>query len=92
MSSRVTINKEVNITAVYFRGRCSLASFPKRMEFDGREYMFAESGLRYLVQKGQQMVQIFDMSDGQAYYRLRFDAREKLWTLVDITQPPRVVV
>ena len=91
MSSRVTVNKEVNITAVYFQGRRKLTSFPKRMEFNGREYTFAESGLQYLIQKGQQLVQVFDMSDGESNYRLKFDNGQKLWTLVDITQSPRVM-
>jgi hypothetical protein len=90
MSNRVTINQEVTVTALYFRHSGNMKSFPKRMEFEGREYTFVESGLRYLVQKGQQLVQIFDMTDGVANYRLRFDSREHLWTLIDITESPRV--
>jgi len=41
--------------------------------------------LRYLVQKGRQTVQLFDMTDGSSKYRLRFDPSEELWTLVSIT-------
>lgn len=89
MSNRVAINKEVSVTALYFRNSGELKSFPKRMEYDGREYTFAESGLRLLIQKGQQLVQIFDMTDGMANYRLKFDNRENLWTLVDISESPR---
>lgn len=91
MSSRVIVNKEVYITAVYFKGGRNLIGFPKRMEFDGREYTFVESGLRYFVRKGQQLIQVFDMSDGEADYRLKFDTGQQLWTLVDITQPSRVL-
>ena len=91
MSSRVTINKEVSVTAVYFQNNQELKSFPKRIEFDGREYTFLESGLRYLVQKGHQLVQVFDMTDGVASYRLKFDAQQRLWTLVDITEAPRAL-
>jgi hypothetical protein len=91
MSNRVTINKEVSVTAVYFQNSTELKSFPKRIEFDGREYTFLESGLRYLVQKGHQLVQVFDMSDGVANYRLKFDTHQKLWTLVDISESPRAL-
>lgn len=91
MSNRVPINKEVAVTAVYFDNSRELKSFPKRMEFNGREYTFIESGLRYLVQKGHQLVQVFDMTDGSTEYRLRFDSQAKLWTLVDISQSPRVM-
>lgn len=89
MSNRVTINKEVSVTALYFRNNGGLKSFPKRMEYDGREYTFAESGLRMLVQKGQQLVQIFSMTDGVADYRLKFETDDQLWTLVDIAESPR---
>lgn len=82
--NRQTINKEVSITAWYFRNRRQLISFPKRMEFDQQEYVFAE-GLRYLVQKGKSIVQLFDMTDGNSNYRLRFDSEAQIWTLVSIT-------
>jgi len=91
MSNRVSINKEVAVTAVYFQNNKELKSFPKRMEFNGREYTFVESGLRYLVQKGHQLVQVFDMTDGIADYRLRFDSHQKLWTLVDMSETPRAM-
>ena len=91
MSNRVSINKEVAVTAVYFQNSKELKSFPKRMEFNGREYTFVESGLRYLVQKGHQLVQIFDMTDGVADYRLRFDDHQKLCTLVDMSETPRAM-
>lgn len=91
MKNRITINKEVSVTALYFRGNQSLKSFPKRMEYNGREYTFVESGLRYLVHKGQQMTQIFDMTDGMTNYRLRFDDSQQLWTLVDISELPRAL-
>ena len=87
--NRVAINKEVTVTALYFRGRGQMKSFPKRMEYEGHEYTFMESGLRFLVQKGQQLTQIFDMTDGSASYRLKFSDQDKLWTLVDITEAPR---
>jgi len=89
MSNRVTINKEVAVTAVYFQNTRQLQSFPKRIELEGREYTFMESGLRYLVQKGHQLIHVFDMTDGVANYRLKFDTQQKLWTLVDITESPR---
>ena len=91
MSNRITVNKEIAVTALYFENGRELRSFPKRIEYNGREYNFIESGLRYLVQKGNQLVQIFDMTDGVADYRLRFDIGNKLWTLVDISEAPRAM-
>lgn len=76
--------QEIQITSVYFRNNPAkqrLESYPKRMVYGDREYTFMEDGLRYLVQKGQQLIQLFDVSDGHTKYRLRLDDTEH-WTLV----------
>lgn len=83
MNNRIAINQEVNVTAVYFQSS-ELKTFPKRMEFDGTTYTFRD-GLQCLIKKGQEMVQIFDMTDGTASYRLRRDGNQSNWTLVTIT-------
>lgn len=78
--------QEVEITSVYFRsapGRQRMESFPKRMVYGGREYTFLEEGLRFLVQKGQALVQLFDVTDGHTQYRLRFDEHAR-WMLIDM--------
>jgi hypothetical protein len=76
--------REIQITSVYFRngpaGR-RFESYPKRMVYEGQEYTFLESGMRYLVHKGQQLVKLFDVSDGQTQYRLRQGSDDQ-WTLV----------
>ena len=85
--NRVTIEKEVIVPEVFFKNEGQLKSFPRRMEFAGREYTFMD-GLRYLVHRGQRLVQVFDMTDGANDYRLQFDADQRSWTLVDMTTPP----
>lgn len=84
MKNRVLISREVNVPEVYFKNEGNLKTFPRRMEFDGRSYTFMD-GLRYLVQKGQSLVQVFDMTDGAHDYRLQFDDSQRSWTLVDMT-------
>lgn len=84
MKNRVVIAKEVNVPELYFKNEGRLTAFPRRVELDGREYTFMD-GLRYLVQKGQQLVQVFDMTDGARDYRLQFDDSRRSWTLVDMT-------
>ncbi|HET8709439.1 MAG TPA: hypothetical protein VFL85_04120 [Candidatus Saccharimonadales bacterium] len=75
------INKEVNVSAYYFRSRRpGMRTFPKRIELDGTEYTFAENGLGYLVRKGTEIVRLFDMSDGNNTFRLRNSGSQ--WTLI----------
>jgi hypothetical protein len=88
LTTRTTINKEVTITAWYFRNKNRMQSFPRRMEYDNQEYTFAE-GLRFLIQKGQRAVQFFEMTDGATNYRLKFDSGEHLWTLVSMSHAER---
>jgi hypothetical protein len=80
-------NQEVEITSVYFKnkpGRGSrLESYPKRMVYKGREYMFMEGGWRYLIHKGRSLIKLFDVSDGMVIYRLRVDEANR-WTLVEM--------
>lgn len=72
------INEQVNVNAFYFSGR-EMKTFPKRMEYQGQAVTFAD-GLRYLVQRGQDLVKIFDMSADNTTYRLRQEGDQ--WTLV----------
>ena len=76
-----TINKEVQVNAFYFvQHTKNFKMFPKQFEVDGTQHTFHESGLQYLVHKGQQLVELFDMSDGRNTYRLRLE--DGRWTLV----------
>ena len=77
------LQDEVQITAVSFRAdpdNQRLESYPRRMVYGGREYTFVELGMRYLVQKGQQFIKLFDVTDGQNSFRLRCEGDQ--WTLV----------
>lgn len=84
------VNAEVTVTGLYFRSSRPddrhIKGYPKRMEYEGREYTFIESGLRYLLKKGQEMFEVFDMTDGSKEYRLLFDAAHQVWTLVGVRE------
>lgn len=86
MENVININKDVSIIAYYFHNRGNrLNCFPKRMEYDGKRVDFTQTGLRHPTKKGQRMVHVFDMTDGQADYRLEFDAQSLTWTLISIS-------
>jgi len=84
MKNRVVIAREVTVPELFFKNEGRLTAFPRRVELDGREYTFMD-GLRSIIQKGQQIIQIFDMTDGARDYRLQFDNTQRSWTLVDMT-------
>lgn len=88
--TRRLVNQEVNVTGLYFRQAPTderhVKGYPKRMEYQGREYTFVETGLRYLLRKGQQLFEVFDMTDGICDYRLKFDTEAHVWTLVGVKE------
>ena len=84
MEDVITLNEDVTIVAYYFKDKDQPKCFPKRMEYEGKQVIFTETGLRHPTHKGQRMVHVFDMTDGSADYRLEFDAMSLVWKLVYI--------
>ena len=86
MDQAIQINKEVNVVAYYFKNATQrLRCYPKRIEYDGKRVEFTETGLVHPTKKGQRTLHIFDMTDGNADYRLEFDAQELTWKLICIS-------
>jgi hypothetical protein len=81
------VNEEVDVTALYFRkSKNGLKTFPKRIHYAGNDLNFFESGLQVMVNKGQELVELFTMTDGANDYRLRHDVKNRQWQLLSITQ------
>ena len=75
--------KEVSVTSFYFAQGSTQKSFPRRIEdAEGRQFNFLENGLRVMVKKGQELVEIFNMTDGQNLYRLSFEPGKNCWKLL----------
>lgn len=75
----MSYNQEINVTSFYFKNS---RVFPRRIEMGDKQLSFMENGLRCLVQKGAELVQIFNMSDGQKLYRLSFEPGNRTWKLL----------
>jgi hypothetical protein len=74
------INETVDVNSFYFaRSFSGIRTFPRQIERGQKKLTFSD-GLQYLVQKGQHVVRLFDMSDGETTYRLRYE--NNIWTLV----------
>ncbi|HTK39243.1 MAG TPA: hypothetical protein VL362_00075 [Patescibacteria group bacterium] len=55
---------------------------PRRIRREsGREIEITEIGLRHPTTRGRRMVHMFDVTDGQADYRLEFDSERLVWHL-----------
>ena len=85
MKKEVLIEKDIDLKEVYFGNiQKQIRTYPKKIECEGTTYTFND-GLQLLVQQGKELIRIFDMTDGQAHYRLRNDVTEQRWRLMSIT-------
>lgn len=75
-----TINQHVDITALRF-GR-DMRAIPRRMEYNGRSIEFIDNGLCLAVGKGDRLMRILTMTDGQNDFQLRDQGGS--WTLMSV--------
>jgi len=80
MNDELFLNERIKVLAVFGGGLnpCRPLRFRR---INGREVVITEIGLRHPNMKGKRMVHIFDVTDGQADYRLEFDAQQLTWHL-----------
>ena len=86
MENVVVINERVAVAAVFSAEDGRLVCYPAKMRWRGSIIKFAELGLRHPTVKGKRMVHVFDMTDGEADYRLEFDAERLTWLLASILE------
>ncbi len=80
MSDETFLNERVDVVARFGTGLnpCVPVKFRRK---NGREVVITEIGLRTPALRGRKMVHLFDVTDGEADYRLEFDAERLTWTL-----------
>ena len=76
------MTNNVEINAVRFVNKKGIKSVPRTITVEDRRYSFIDSGLQYLIQQGQHLIRLFDMTDGNQTFRLRQENNN--WTLVGI--------
>lgn len=80
MNDEVFLNERVDIVARFGTGlnSCEPVKFRRA---NGREVIITEIGLRHPTLQGRRMVHMFDVTDGEADYRLEFDSERLTWRL-----------
>ena len=81
MNNDTLLDERVEVIATFNFGHllCRPVKFRRK---SGREVIVSEIGLGFPLARGSKMVHIFDVTDGQADYRLEFDAVTLVWRLV----------
>lgn len=80
MNDEIFLNERVEVVAKFGSGLNPCVPIKFRRP-NGREVMITEIGLRHPVAAGRRMLHMFDVTDGEADYRLEFDAERLTWRL-----------
>ena len=80
MEYELFLNEQVEVMAVFRAGNtpCRPVKFRRP---NSREVVITKIGLGYPHERGSRTVHIFDVTDGQADYRLEFDSVTLVWRL-----------
>lgn len=80
MNDETFLNERIDVVAKFGLGLdpCVPIKFRRR---SGREIVITEIGLRHPVNDGRKMIHVFDVTDGQADYRLELDSERLTWHL-----------
>jgi hypothetical protein len=80
MNDESFLNERIDVIATFGTGLnpCRPLRFRRT---NGREVDITEIGLRHPSAKGFRTMHIFDVTDGQADYRLEFDSERLTWYL-----------
>ena len=81
MDDELFVDEIVEVIAVFRNGRkpCQPIKFRRK---NGREVLIQKLGLGYEYDRGARTIHIYDVTDGQADYRLEFDSVTLIWRLV----------
>ncbi len=80
MNDEIFLRERVVVLATFGSGLNPCQ--PKRFRrSNGREVLITEIGLHHPTQQGHRTVHIFDVTDGEADYRLEFDSGRLVWHL-----------
>lgn len=80
MNDEVFLNERVDVVARFGTGLnpCVPVKFRRA---NGREVVVTEVGLRTPLAAGRKTVHLFDVTDGEADYRLELDSERLTWRL-----------
>lgn len=80
MNDEVFLNERIDVVATFGTGLnpCVPRKFRRA---SGREVLVTEIGLRHPTTQGKRTIHMFDVTDGEADYRLEFDSERLTWRL-----------
>jgi hypothetical protein len=80
MNDELFLNERIDVLAKFGTGLNPCVPIKFRRT-NGREIIVTEIGLRHPTVKGRRTVHAFDVTDGEADYRIELDSEQLTWRL-----------
>lgn len=80
MNDELFLNERIDVIATFGTGLnpCVPVKFRRT---NGREVVIREIGLRHPTERGRRTIHMFDVTDGEADYRIELDSERLTWHL-----------
>lgn len=76
------INEKISVITSFNRENNSV--MPKKMRWQGRDYIMKSVSYHHLVREGKKLLHIFHVTDGASDFRLKLDTESLHWTLEEV--------
>lgn len=80
MNDELFLNERIDVLAKFGTGLNPCVPLKFRRA-NGREIVIEEIGLRHPTEQGKRTIHIFDVTDGEADYRIELDSERLTWYL-----------
>lgn len=77
-----TINEKVSVIVSYDREKGIV--MPKKMRWQGRDYLFVKMTYHHRLRTGRVLLHIFHVTDGATDFRLKLDTETLQFTLEEV--------
>jgi hypothetical protein len=77
-----TINEKVSVILSFNRENGVV--MPKKMRWQGRDYLMKSVSYHHSVREGKKLLHIFHVTNGSSDFRLKLDTENLHWTLEEV--------
>lgn len=80
MTEQIDEAVSVDLLSNHLKG----CAYPWVIHWHGNRYLVTKVGLHHTVREGRTLFHIFSVTDGNTFFRLRFDTESLGWRLLEI--------
>ncbi|HMS92704.1 MAG TPA: hypothetical protein PKC05_04405 [Candidatus Saccharibacteria bacterium] len=77
------VDQKVDVLALSRKGRGIVV--PLRMRWNSKTYLIKKIGLHHPVREGRVLYHIFECTDGNTFFRLKYNTESLQWSLEKIS-------